>query len=194
MGQLRHSHGSKHVGGGNGFIWPPFVKETLIHSLNPTAIHQLAATSNSWRCSGLWGSFGDVVPVSWSWWDLMMRMGAWWLLFTPAWTVVVAHTQSCRCAVSVSRWRRHPWYEVLTAGSMHLWQIFLLWSQKAWVFSISWQSHWFHMSLTMAWIHKPYPCVRRRYFQVTTGGMSTLLAWWHECRGPDGCWHGGHYQ
>lgn len=28
MGQLWHSHGSKHVGGRNGFGWPPFVKNT----------------------------------------------------------------------------------------------------------------------------------------------------------------------
>lgn len=132
MGQLQHSRGSKHIGGGNGFIWLPFVKETLIYSLNPTASHQLAAASSSRRCSGLWGSFGDVVPESWSWWDLVMGMGAQWLLFTPSWTVIVVHTQSCHYAVSVSSWRHHPWCEVFTAGSMHLWWMSLLQNQKAW--------------------------------------------------------------
>lgn len=195
MGQLWHSCGSKHVGGGNGFIWPPFVRETLVHSLNPTASQQLAVASSSWRCSGLWGSFGDMVPKSWSRWHFMMRMGARWLLCTPAWMVVVAHTQSCHCAASALPWRHHPWYEVLAAGSMHLWQMSLLQSQKAWMEEKS-----LHLLTVTLVSYEPdcgldthaLPLRKEEAFRSDYWGDEhppCMVAWVQR-----GCWHGGHYQ
>lgn len=140
-----------------------------MHSLNPTQGTSLLLHV---AAEGVQAS-GEVLVMCFQW-DLVVGMGLQSLLFTPAWTVVVTPTLSCHCAVSVSHWRHHPWHEVLSAGRVNLWQMSLLWSQKAWAELVSWQSHWLYLSLTMTWVQKPYPCRRRRRrcLGLVTGGWS----------------------